>query len=276
MDKIIDIYKDLLEEQDIIRTISKYFAGTYLGIPYDFGSSLVKEGTKLYRIRSFHEGKDYSNVDEWKPSPRSLQNRCNANNEKAIYLGSTEWVCLLETHKLPGEKYVLGEYTVIKDIVLGGFTNVKPNESVWKIITAMAFNAFLIAPARSEKNRKLFEIIDNSFDDIDFSTINIKTITTADNHILPYRLARLFKKENYYMLTNMLCDTIKQRYPNGIRYSSCFIPVETVGIECTEYNIVLYDSAVDSIKFNEYTIKDNQQKATPEGIAEILLKCKET
>ena len=135
----------------------------------------------------------------------------------------------------------------------------------------MAFNAFLISPARDEKNTELFSIIDKHFGNGTLSDIVLKDVCSADNMKLPYKIGGFFEGKNYYELTNRMCSIIKERYPEGIRYSSCYIPVETVGIECSDYNIAIYENGLSKVKFQGYEIKTNTNKATPEGIAEILL-----
>ncbi len=271
MGQIIDIYRDLLDEPDIAHSICKYIANSNCGLDYDFGSTVIPKGTKLYRIRTYNPDTDYSNPEEWKPAPTKPQNRCNSKGETALYLGSTETICVLETHIAPHSKYALGEYIVNEDITVGGFIYITPKESKWKIIVGTAYNAFLIAPKRNDNNNALFEVIDSHFADDDYGNIRLKTIMGKDNLELPFRFGKLFPSENYYDFTNMLTSILKKQNPEGIRYSSCFIPMETVGIECSEHNIVLYEAGLGKVQFNRFEIKENELPATPEGIAKLLL-----
>ena len=41
---------------------------------------------------------------------------------------------------------------------------------------------------------------------------------------------------------------------------------------CSDYNIAIYENCLSKVKFQGYEIKTNTNKATPEGLAEILLK----
>lgn len=275
MDKVLDIYKELYEG-DLFYALAKYISNSRMGLVYDFKGDVIPIGSTFYRIRRYKENTDFSNSKEWGPPPllKIEQGRCNNIGEKVLYLGSTELICLLETHIQPNEKYVLGKYTTVSDIKVGGYTSVKPNESEWKIAIAMAFNAFLIAPARGEKNTELFKIIDKHYGKGAMEDILLKDVCVSDNMKLPYKIGGYFEGDNYYKLTNSMCSVIKKRYPMGIRYSSCYIPMETVGIECSEYNIALYESALSKVKFQSFEIKTNTNKAMPEGIAEILLKSK--
>ncbi len=72
---------------------------------------------------------------------------------------------------------------------------------------------------------------------------------------LPYMFAVLNQRDKIYELTNEISDAISIQYPNGIRYSSCYVPMETPGIACSEYNLALYSPAISKVKFKEYAIK---------------------
>lgn len=270
--KIIDIYKDLFDTQDIMETLCKYIAYSKCGLVYDFGSTTIPKATKLYRIRKYSPNIDFSDPKQWTPSPNKNQNRCNTNGETALYLGSTELVCLLETNIQQNEKYVLAEYEITEDIEVGGFIYVNPNESRWKFLVAVLFNAFLIAPSRNSCNEHLFDILDNYFSDTDFSNIRLDTITNPkENVLLSLRIGCINQKNKYYNITNEMCNILKTKTPKGIRYSSCFIPMETVGIQCSEYNVCLYESALKSIKFLKSDIKVNTKKYTSVDMVKLLL-----
>lgn len=273
---IIDIYKDLFSEHDIFGVLCNYIAHSECGFTYDFGTTIIPKGTKLYRIRRYSKDTDFSNSIEWTPAPNKPQNRCNRVGESALYLGSTELICLLETHIEFGEQYALAEYDVIKDIEVGGFLYVRPDESKWKIFAAMLFNSFLIAPSRNEINKELFKILDNYFDDTDYSKIGLLTLTTAKDEIrLSWRLGRINQRDKYYSITNKMCEILKRKTPNGIRYSSCFIPMETVGIQSSEYNICLYESGIKNVKFANATIKTNINEFNSIDLVNLLLGNKE-
>lgn len=271
-DLIIDIYKDLFDMPDILGVLCKYIAQSEYGFKYDFGTTIIPKGTKLYRIRRYSKDTDFLNPSEWSPAPSKPQNRCNRAGEAALYLGSTELICLLETHIGRGEQYALAEYDVIKDIEVGGFIYVRPDESKWKFFAAMLFNAFLIAPSRNEINKELFKILDNYFDDTDYSKIGLSTLTTVNDEIrLSWRLGRINQRDEYYSITNKMCEILKRKTPNGIIYSSCFISMETVGIQCSEYNICLYESGMKDVKFTNATIKTNINKFNSTDLVNLLL-----
>lgn len=253
----IEKYKELLNVDYLFYVIPKYISLDKLGIEFDFGYHTVKKGQWFYRIRSFDERTDYSNLEEWLPNPKKSQNRANSEGVSALYLGSSETICILETQLQEGEKYVIGKYQCVEDFKVGGYFSLsKTNE--WKNISAIVLNAFLIAPSRSEKNKKLFDYLDDNFRNVDiedFGSIRECINNGIEGIKLPYKFAVLNKKENLYNWTNRLCEIIQRKYKNGIRYSSCFIPFETPGIECSEYNLVLYESALDKMKFSDYEIK---------------------
>lgn len=275
-DLIIDIYKDLFDMSDVLGVLCKYISQSECGFTYDFGTTIIPKGIKLYRIRRYSKDINFSNPSEWLPAPNKPQNRCNRAGESALYLGSTELICLLETHIESGAQYVLAEYEVTKDIEVGGFLYVNPNESKWKVFAAMLFNTFLIAPSRNEINKELFKILDNYFDDIDYSKIGLSTLITTDDEIrLSWRLGRINQRDKYYSITNKMCEILKRKTPNGVRYSSCFVPIETVGIQCSEYNICLYESGMKDVKFTNATIKTNINKFNSTDLVNLLLTNKE-
>ena len=269
---IIDIYKDLLESSNIEEILGKYICNSEHGLYYDFGSTLIPKGTKLYRIRSYHENTDYSNPKEWAPSPSRKQNRCNSEGEEAIYLANNEILCILETYIQKGDTYVLGEYVTIEDIKVGGFIYFPfNNESSWKWYVGMILNMFLIAPCRNEKNKNLFELLDSAYDDQDFSKIRLEDIRAKNNMEVSFRIGKIVQK-NFYKITNKLCSILKRHTPEGIRYSSCYVPIETVGITFSAYNLVLYSSGISKIKFSNYVIKSLDTDISAEKLDELLIK----
>lgn len=111
----------LWEAGDLFEVVCNYLFLNKINMHFDFGSSVIKKGTKLYRIRDYKEGTDFSNPKEWTPPPDQNQNRANAKGQTALYLGSNEMVCYLETHMKPKQQYVLATYECIEDIKVGGF-----------------------------------------------------------------------------------------------------------------------------------------------------------
>ena len=63
--------------------------------------------------------------------------------------------------------------------------------------------------------------------------------------------------EQYYNLTNQLCNILSEDIPDGIRYSSCYLPMQTVGVECSDFNIVLYREGISKVKLIDHKIKTN-------------------
>lgn len=253
----IEKYKELLNVDYLFHVIPNYIFLDRLGIEFDFGCHIVKKGQWFYRIRVYNENTDYSNLKEWMPNPYKYQNRANAEGVSALYLGSSETVCVLETQLQEGERYVIGKYQCIEDFEVGGYFSFSKTNK-WKNISAIVLNAFLIAPSRSEKNKKLFDYLDVKFKDVgieDFGSIRECIYNGTEGIKLPYKFAVLNKKEKLYNWTNKLCEILQRNYKNGIRYSSSFIPFESPGIACSEYNLVLYENAMDKLKFSGYEIK---------------------
>lgn len=268
----------LWEASNFLELVVNYIVLHRYGIQIDFGSSIIKKGTKLYRIRAFQEGTDFSKPEEWLPPPRKPQNRANKDGEDALYLGSKETVCYLETHMTASELYVLGRYECQEDIVAGGFPLFDEKNSLFTY-AAIILNAFLIAPSRCDKNKELFSFLDLYFEHITLDDLsNMKLVTNAIEEMkLPYKFAVLNQRDKLYNLTNQLCDAIKELYPEGIRYSSCYIPMETSAIVCSDFNLVLYSSGISKVRFVDYEIKSFSQSRghiefNSTNVAKIFLK----
>lgn len=272
MCKVVDIYYDLFDNPDILHALAHYTAYSEHGFFYDFGYSIIPKGTKLYRVRKYIEGVDFSKLSEWRPAPSRPQNRCNACGEVALYLGTDEHLCLTETHVAKGDTYVLGTYEVMSDLKLSGYTNLASSWSKYKIAFGILANAFLIAPVRSTNNMALFQILDSQFDDVDFVNIGFKDILCPDNFKLPFRIGHIVQKDEYYFVTNSMCSILKAQYPHGVSYSSCYFPMSTVGIECSAHNVALYEGGIKHLKFIGSEMKVNDSDMTGEALAKLLFK----
>ena len=272
-----DQYKLLWEASNFYELISNFIFLDKIGINLDFGSSIIKRGTQLYRIRSYNEQTDYDDPNEWSPPPSRPQNRANRKGNEALYLGSTENVCLLETHVAYNYKYVIGTYECQEDIIVGGFPSYDMNNNL-RTLAAIILNAFLIAPARGEKNDEMFEYLDSYFCNITLDNLcDIKqnVLNATEELKLPYKFAVLFQTNMLYYYTNQICEIIEKRYSDGIRYSSCYMPVETPGIVCSDYNIALYTPGIAKLKKVSHSVKTHINTSnTPKNgvnIAKILL-----
>ena len=223
-----------------------------------FGHYTIKKGEKIWRIRKFQENTDFSDEREWAPPPQQNQNRCNFKNDIALYCGSEESICLFETHVNKNEKYVISSYTVLEDLKLGSFNRLIGPISQKKYIESVLFNACLTAPSSVNKmNEELFQYLDLRFQDENFDYKSYKQILKDNkNMLLPIKLGYYNSYKNYYNLTSLLCLVLRKNYPLGIKYNSCYLPIETLGIKCSHYNIVLYEPALNKIKWNhDDTIK---------------------
>lgn len=110
-------------------------------------------------------------------------------------------------------------------------------------------------------NNKLFQYLDLRFqnENLDYKNCN-RILEDNKNMLLPIKLGYYNSYENYYILTSLLCMVLRKKYPLGIKYSSCYLPIETFGINCSCYNIVLYESALNKIKWNHDEIIKTSHK----------------
>lgn len=250
-------YNLLWETSDFLELIVNYIFLDTIGLVFDFGKKLIPKGTKLYRIRYYTPDIEYSNASQWTAPPSRPQNRANTKGQEALYLGSTETVCLLETHIKNGEKYVLGVYEVTKDIEVGGFLSCNPENELHNN-AGMVLNAFLIAPARGDKNKELFDYLDTNYGKLQVGNLaDMSDIKERGAIELPLKFGVLNQLDEYYNLTNMICNILSKYTPSGIRYSSCYIPLETIGIECSDYNVALYNDGISKVKFIDFDVKTN-------------------
>lgn len=250
-------YNLLWEASNLFEIVVNYITLYKYGVKYDFGKSIIPKGTKLYRIRCYETDTDFSNPSQWEAPPHKPQNRANIKGQEALYLGSTETICMLEAHIKKGDKYALGIYEVEEDIEVGGYLTYDSNNILhnW---AGTVLNAFLIAPSRSQRNKELFSYLDSYYGVLtldDFANTN--ELNENGGLQLPIKFGVLNQLEQYYNLTNQLCNILSEDIPDGIRYSSCYIPLETVGIECSDFNIVLYREGISKVKLIDHKIKTN-------------------
>lgn len=260
-------YDNLFYGSNLLTIIENYTFLSDIGIDFDFGFQILKKGTKLYRIRRFDESVDFSDKKEWSYPPSMPENRANKSGEPALYLGTTENICILETHIRKNEKYVLGEYEVTEDIMLGGFLDWEDHKSMRKYLAGVILNAYLIAPSRVEKNRELFDFIEARYNGYTLDDLQMEEAKELD---LPLKFGYLNKREEFYKTTNKLLKSIKMKYPEGLSYSSCYIPLATVGITCSDTNVVLYKKGMNKILFVRSTIKTNNAKFNGIDILKLM------
>ena len=262
-------YEVLLDCANLFDLVTNYIVLDKFDVNFDFGTSMIKKGTKLYRIRRFDKNVDFNDASQWTAPPHRPQNRANRQGQEALYLGSTENVCLLETHIQQGEKYALATYDCVDDIVLSGFFTEKKN--MYHHIACVTLNAYLIAPSRNETNKKLFEFLDSYYGDLQPDDIT----DWKTDFDLPLRFAVVNKRDKYYCLTNDITDILRKQSPYGIRYSSCYLPMETLGIVGSDYNVVLYDKGIENIKFIGAEIKTNDKQLSDVGMLKIVCEISE-
>lgn len=248
----------LFEAPNYFELVINYLVLEKNGFHFDFGSSVIPKGTILYRVRRFEEGVDFSQSCQWTPPPSHPQNRANQSGQEALYLSISEETCLLETHIRENEKYVLGTYECVDDITVGGFFS-PPSKDSRMLYAGIALNALLIAPSRCENNSELFALLDNYFGKVLPDDIQFKDVSVKHNILLPFKFAVMNQKKQLYDITNQLCDVIQEKHPDGLRYSSCYCPIETMYISSNCYNVVLYSTGISKVRFQNSKEKVNSK-----------------
>ncbi len=264
-------YELLCAANNFFELVVNYVALSKNGITYDFGRDRIPVGTKLYRIRRYNSQIDYSDITQWAPPPSHPQNRANAAGEEALYLASMEDVCISEIHLKTGEKYVLAEYEVIEPLEVGGFLDIDRNNELHNV-AGIILNAFIIAPSRNELNQELFSYLDNHYGKITLDNlVGVKEMLAAGPFDLPMKFAVLNQKDQYYDVTNPVFHSLAHLTPDGVRYSSCFVPIGTVGITSNAFNIVLYSSGIKKVRFKKYEIKTNSRTYSNTDFLKVLI-----
>ena len=264
-------YTLLTDTISILGIVVNYIALGQNGIHFDFGTSRIRKGTQLFRIRSYRPNIDFDDLSAWEPNPNRTQGRANKRGQEALYLGSTETVCLLETHTAIGQQYVLGSYECNDDIVVGGFLRFDRANELHNI-AGMVLNSFLTAPSREERNADLFGFLDMHYGGMLLDDLcDLSCVMERGGLELPFKLGVLNQCDRLHELTNEICAILAKRAPEGIRYSSCYLPMEAPGIACSDFNLALYRSGVDKLRFLKYEIKTNESPMTSIDVARCLI-----
>ena len=264
-------YDLLLAASNLLGFVVNFIVLEQNGISFDFGSDYLPKGTRLFRIREFKSETDFSNPSEWGPNPSRTQGRMNRKGQEVLYLGSTETICLLETGIPFEHKYVLGTYECSEDIKVGGFQLFDSENPLYNIAGA-TLNAFLIAPSRDERNTALFEFLDGFYGEMTLEKLsNISIVKDKGGFELPFKFGVLNKRNQLYELTNSLSDILMSKTPEGIRYSSCYIPFETLGIKCTDFNIALYKEGIRKLNFLGHEVKTNKMPMSTTDFVKVLI-----
>ena len=69
----------------------------------------------------------------------------------------------------------------------------------------------------------------------------------------------------------MIPYVLKKSNPCGIRYSSCYVPVETAGITSNAFNLALYRDGIDKLRFIDSEIKTCDSNFTCVDIVKCLV-----
>ena len=266
-------YSLLIDAISILGIVGNYITLEQHGIQFDFGVSCIHKGTRLYRIRSYQQDINFDDPCAWEPNPHRTQGRANRQGQEAMYLGSTEAVCLLETHTAIGQRYALGSYECSEDIVVGGFLHIDSTNTLHNI-AGMVLNSLLIAPSREKRNSDLFGFLDRYYGQILLDDLcDLSCVMERGGLELPFKFGVLNQREHLHDLTNDICAILAEKTPDGIRYSSCFLPLEAPGIACSDYNLALYRSGIDKLKFLGCKIKTNESPLTSIDVAKCLIGC---
>ena len=243
LDDLYDLQIKFLSNIDYSDILGRMALMIYIGLPLKTLPVILKKGTKLYRIRRGINSNNINDEDEWKPNPKKTKNRFNDEGEEALYLASSDVLCLLELHIKKDEDYAIAQYEVLEDINLGTFDKTKTRAD----INVLSFlNVVMMIINSSEENITTLKLLDKTLGKMTFEEIFNNPIL---NYFAPFKLGLILKGNDPHFYTRMLSKNFKTCDLDGIRYSSSFLPLGSPLFFVSEYNYVLYSKGIKKIKF---------------------------
>lgn len=238
------------------------FLSMFFGLPLSerldvfTDSVIIPKGTLLYRARR-DIGKNLTSKEDWElpPAERVDVGRFNKAKHPVLYVGTWDFVLPREIGLQVNDKYYLATYSVKEDIEVGSL--LKTNDMVAALLHKVALTI--------ENDNKLFEEEQKCLKDLDYKSKTLANM--ASEFISPLYIYKCLAKD-LYEVTNKIADLVLKRYPNGIRYCSCYAPIELSGADCVltldgkvNGNYAITDKAVDkleviNIKHKEYAEED--------------------
>lgn len=177
---------------------------------------IIPEGTILYRARKDVGIPLLNELDWWMP-PESIteQGRFNCKCNPVLYLGTFDFILPREIGLDVDDTYYLAKYRVKNSFSIGSL--LKNDDIVNYILHKVAMAIEDDSKLRLEEKNAL--------------TIRseiIKPMDFANDFSIPYYLHSYLRK-NLYDITNKVAELVLIKNPYGIRYCSCYTPIEMSG-----------------------------------------------
>lgn len=177
---------------------------------------VIPEGTILYRARK-DKGTPLLQESDWWMTPEKYvtKGRFNRVRKAIFYVGTMDYVLPREIGLMSGDAYYLAKYRVDNDFSVGSL--LKINDIVNYILHKVAIAIE---------------------DDSKLTTEEKSVLVVKYDKLKPWDLVNDFNSSFYlhhqigkdlYDITNKIADLVIKKNENGIRYGSCYVPIEMSG-----------------------------------------------
>ena len=215
------MHKEIIEKLINANSLDEFFI-MFFGLSYKekqdaLGNEfIVPKGTILYRARK-DKGVALVNENDWWMPPKNnvSKGRFNSERKPILYLSTMEFVLPREIGLNINDAYYLSSYRVKNSFSVGSL--LKTDDIVNNILHKVAIAIEDDSKLTSEE-RQLIS-----------STINkIKPCDIVNDLMSPFYLYH-YLRNNLYDITNKIVGLVLGKNPCGIRYCSCYNPIEMSG-----------------------------------------------
>ena len=210
----------------------------------------IPRDTILYRARK-DEGTPLNLKSDWLMAPKDLvkKGRFNYDKKPVLYLSTMDFVLPREIGLKPNEGYYLAKYRCTNDISVGSF--LKTSSPVTNLLHIIAMSI--------ESDDKLTP---SEIEELSLLNKQSNQVESLSGSQLSQLYIHKFLNKSLYDITNKLCDLVLNNNPNGIRYCSCYVPIELSGSNQIvtldgelEGNYALTEKGIENIEYLESEYK---------------------
>lgn len=177
---------------------------------------VIPEGTILYRARK-DNGVDLINESDWWMPPEKYvsRGRFNRDRKPILYLSTMDFVLPREIGLNVDDSYYLSKYRVKNSFSVGSL--LKTDDIVNYILHKVAIAIEDDSKLTSEERKHILPIMDK------LKPWDILNDFTSSFYLYHHL------KSNLYDITNKIVNLVLSENSCGIRYCSCYVPVEMSG-----------------------------------------------
>lgn len=212
-----EIIKKLMNTNSLDEFFIMYFGLSYKDKQDAFGDEfVVPNGTILYRARKDNGVALIDETDWWMPPEEYAgRGRFNSEQKPILYLSTMDFILPREIGLNINDSYYLSKYRVKSSFRVGSLlkTDDIVNYVLHKVAIAIEDDSKLAG-----EERKLISSI----------TDKLKPWDIVNDFTSSFYLYHDLKKD-LYDITNKIADLVLSKNPCGIRYCSCYVPIEMSG-----------------------------------------------